>query len=120
MALIHDAAEARTGDVPMPNKTPGVSEALHRLERDLVDGMLPPAYRELWREAEAGASLEARIVKAADKIQMMIKVVRYERTRGAQLGEFWDNPGNFRHMDLPEARAVFARIRERAGRPPLT
>src|SRR5258705_13399459 len=32
MALVHDAAEAKTGDVPMPNKTPRMTEPLHELE----------------------------------------------------------------------------------------
>jgi putative hydrolase of HD superfamily len=116
MALLHDIAEARTGDVPMPNKTPQMSEALHQLETAIVDDMLPPEHAGIWREAEAGESLEARVVKAADKIQMMIKLTIYECRRGADLHEFWANPKNERHMDLPQARALFAAIRRRAGR----
>ncbi len=116
MALIHDIAEARTGDIPMPNKTPAVSDAMHQLESRIVDELLPANYASLWAEAEAADSLEARIVKAADKIQMMIKVLVYERQRGANLDEFWRNPGNFRHMDLDEARALYDAIRARAGR----
>src|SRR6476469_4528734 len=31
MALVHDAPEAKTGDVPMPHKTPALSKALEEL-----------------------------------------------------------------------------------------
>jgi putative hydrolase of HD superfamily len=116
MALLHDIAEARTGDVPMPNKTPAMSEALHTLEQSIVEEMLPPAHVALWRESEAGETLEARIVKASDKIQMMIKLTIYEHRRGANLDEFWANPRNERHMDIPQAKALFAAIKRRAGR----
>lgn len=118
LALLHDVAEARTGDIPLPSKTEteGVSAALHRLEAAVVDELLPPEHAALWAEAEAGETLEARIVKAADKIQMMIKVLVYERRRGAELGEFWDNQRNFRELGLARAAELYAAIRRRAGR----
>lgn len=117
MALLHDAAEARTGDVPMPNKTPELSAALEKVEETIVAGLLPPPHLEQWREAEAGKTLEARIVKAADKIQMMVKVLVYEERRGAHLDEFWANPKNFRDMGLAIAREIYAAICRRASRP---
>jgi putative hydrolase of HD superfamily len=116
MALVHDAAEARTGDVPMPNKSPAVSAALHELEAGIVEQLLPESYRDLWKEAESADTLEARIVKASDKIQMMIKILVYERYRSARLDDFWVNPGNFRDMGLAEASAVYDAICVRADR----
>lgn len=116
MALLHDLAEARTGDIPMPSKDEGVSRAVHQLEAAIVDEMLPAPHAALWAEVEAGQTLEARVVKAADKIQMMIKVLVYESRRGANLEEFWDNPKNFRDMGLKRASELYAAIRRRAGR----
>lgn len=116
MALLHDAAEACTGDVPMPQKTPEMSAALHTLEKTIIDGMLPPAHAALWLEAEAKSSLEARIVKAADKIQMMVKVHSYEQQGRGQLGEFWANAKNFRDEGLAPARAVYVALAARAGK----
>jgi 5'-deoxynucleotidase YfbR-like HD superfamily hydrolase len=113
LALIHDAAEARTGDIPMPVKSASFSEAAAQVEGEIVEGMLPASWAANWREAEDGASLEARIVKAADKIQMMIKALSYERQGRGALQPFWDNPANFRHMELPVANRVFENLRRR-------
>jgi putative hydrolase of HD superfamily len=116
MAIVHDAPEAKTGDIPMPSKTAELDRAVTELETRLVATLLPERLARDWAEAEAGETLEAKIVKAADKIQMMIKVIAYERQRGAHLDEFWANPKNFRDMGLPLAQRVFDRLRERAGR----
>jgi len=115
MALVHDAPEAATGDVPMPVKSRELDAALKRAEGELADRLLPPAVAALWHEAEAGESLEARVVKAADKIQMMVQLLAYERQGRGDLREFWENPRNERDMDLPLAREVFSAIRARRG-----
>ncbi|MBK7579092.1 MAG: HD family hydrolase [Myxococcales bacterium] len=116
MALLHDAPEARTGDVPMPAKSAEAAAALDELEARIVGELLPAALAESWRVAEAGQILEARVVKASDKLHMMIKALVYEGQKRGRLDEFWQNPKNFRDMDLPLASRVFDRICERAGR----
>jgi putative hydrolases of HD superfamily len=110
MALVHDAAEAFTGDVPMPAKTADLKDALERAEASLLERVLPKAELACWREAEAGESLEARVVKAADKIQMLVKALTYEQQRRGHLDEFWENAKNRRHMDLPFAQELFAEL----------
>ena len=47
-------------------------------------------YQALWREFEANATTEARLVKAADKLEMMIQAWEYETEGYRTLGEFWD------------------------------
>lgn len=116
MALVHDVPEARTGDVPMPQKTARLTEALSELESDLARRLLPASLSELWRETDQGDSLEARVVKAADKIQMMAKALIYERLHRGDVTEFWENPRNFDDRGLPIAREVFEVICARAGR----
>lgn len=117
MALVHDAPEAKTGDVPMPQKTPAVDAALEELERAIAERILPEGPRAAWAEAEAGESLEARLVKAADKIQMMTKALVYGRQGRGDLGEFWRNEKNFRDRGLTVAAEVFAELRRRHADP---
>lgn len=109
MALLHDAPEAATGDVPMPVKTPSLQAALKAAEGALADRLLG-SYADAFHEAEKQETLEARIVKASDKIQMMIKLLCYTKQRRGELDEFWNNPANQRHADLPFAKAVYAEI----------
>lgn len=117
MALLHDAGEVRTGDIPLPGKSPGLRRELQAAEEGFVAATLPAAQLQTWRAVEQGDTLEARVVKAADKVQMMIKVLVYERQRGAMLEDFWHNPKNFDDRGVAAAGEVFDAICEQAGRP---
>jgi len=110
MALLHDAAEAFTGDIPMPAKTDALDVALEEAEALLLSRVLSPAQLALWKEAEKGETLEARIVKASDKVQMLIKALTYEQQRRGRLDEFWQSTKNRRHMDLDFARDIFTEL----------
>jgi putative hydrolase of HD superfamily len=109
MALVHDAAEAFTGDIPMPAKTPELKAALVRAEDGLLANVLTPAQLSLWREVEAGATIEARVIKAADKLQMTIKALTYVQQGRGRLDEFFAK----KSADLDLAREAFAEIERR-------
>lgn len=115
MALVHDAPEAAMGDIPMPVKTPELDKALTAVEGQIAERILPSDLAQHWRDQELGASLEARIVKAADKLQMMTKALVYGRQGRGELSDFWNNDRNFRSRGLEVVEEAFALLRKRAG-----
>ena len=119
MALVHDAPEARTGDVPMPMKTEALARELGALEARLAEELLPPELRADWAAAEARGSLEADLVAAADKIQMLAQALRYERrgVRAPAFDSMWANPNNLRALHVAPVRAIYTALFARAGRP---
>jgi putative hydrolase of HD superfamily len=117
MALVHDAPEARMGDVPMPVKTPALDAALADAEAALAAALLPAAQHELWLELEQARSLEARLVRAADKIHMLVKALAYARQGRGELAEFWAQPRTFDDRGVALVREVFDVLRARAPRP---
>ena len=82
LALLHDLAEARVGDV---TPVDGISSAeKHAREgaafAEIVAGLPEgPALDDLWREYETGSSSEARIVRQLDKLEMALQALEYER-----------------------------------------
>lgn len=118
MALVHDAPEARLGDVPMPVKTPTVDAALQEAERAIATAILPETLLADWEVSEEGHTLEAKLVKAADKIQMLHKLSLYEAQgrRHPLMEVMWKNAANLRVLELAPVRAVYEALFERAGR----
>ena len=112
LALLHDIGESRTGDVALIEKTAADREAEERATAEMLEG-LPAHYAAAVAEYEAQETLEARIVKAADKVQMMAKILAYEADGNGDLAAFWRNPRNFYDAGLPEAKALFDEIRAR-------
>lgn len=84
LALIHDLAEAKVGDI-----TPhcGVSdEEKYKLElgtMEQIQSMLGPLLGgdeilDLWKEYEEGSTTEAKLLKDLDKIEMILQAQEYE------------------------------------------
>ncbi|HEX7997734.1 MAG TPA: HD family hydrolase [Pyrinomonadaceae bacterium] len=97
VALLHDWAEARVGDLPRTASDYFGAEARKRAERaafdDIVGGTQEAAaarYRELHEEYEERLSLEARLVKAADVIDLLVQTLAFERAGVRGLDEFWE------------------------------
>jgi putative hydrolase of HD superfamily len=97
MALLHDLTEARTGDLPSTIKRyfePSILKAADQRAASemLTDlGSLGESYLELWRDYEHRGSLEARLVKAADKLDLLLQAYEYEKGGARNLQEFWEN-----------------------------
>lgn len=108
MALLHDWAEARVGDMPKTATTYFGSEVRKRAETaafaDVVRGAgsEDSLYRELYDDYEQRKSLEACLVKAADVIDLLVQVLALERAGARGLEEFWEvmEAGDF-HLEGP-------------------
>lgn len=97
MALLHDLTEARTGDLPATIKRYVESSTLQAMDERIADdifaglGAIGEEYLLLWREYEERISLESRIVKAADKLDLLLQAQEYEKGGASNLQEFWAN-----------------------------
>lgn len=92
IALIHDWAETRVGDMPRTATRYFGAEARRTAETlafaDIVNG--EAEYREIFADYEERRSLEARLVKAADVIDLLVQAYALERSGAKGLDEFWE------------------------------
>jgi putative hydrolases of HD superfamily len=96
IALLHDWAEVRVGDMPRTATFYFGSEARKKAETaafadvvgevDAADGL----YTSLYHDYELRNSFEARLVKAADVLDLLIQVLALERAGARGLDEFWE------------------------------
>ena len=117
IAIVHELGECRVGDIPytalkyFPDKS--------KIETEAVEDILGPlgekitsANLELFKEFEDGSSLEARFVKAIDKLDMLITAAEYEKTGFAGLSDFWANESTFRpFVEFPELATYAEHLR---------
>ena len=96
MALLHDWAETRVGDMPRTATHYFGAEARKLAEgqafADIVAeaGAAEAEYRKLYDDYEQRQSVEARIVKAADVIDLLVQAYALERAGANSLDEFWE------------------------------
>lgn len=96
LALLHDWAEVRVGDMPRTATLYFGSEARKQAETaafsDLVSDVdsAQGLYGALYRDYEQRSSLEARLVKAADVLDLLVQVLALERAGARGLDEFWE------------------------------
>jgi putative hydrolase of HD superfamily len=115
MALLHDLAEVRTTDLPLraarllPKSVKSTAEA-----SALADLLAPLSgadrYRALWQEFEDCASAEGRLVRDADKLEMMVQCLRYEQAGSRGLAEFWQ-ASDKRRWNYALSGELYARLK---------
>jgi len=116
VALVHDLAELRIGDLPRTSShyfPEGAKKAAEAAAMADILAPLPARAIQLYEEYQRGTSPEARLVKACDKLQLMLKVAVYERWGTGALAEFWDNPDNFPDGGFTVVRELFEELRAR-------
>ncbi|KAI3817145.1 hypothetical protein L1987_10934 [Smallanthus sonchifolius] len=95
IAIVHDIAEAIVGDITPSDGVPKVEKsrleqaALNEMCNVLGGGTRAEEIKELWREYEDNASLEANLVKDFDKVEMILQALEYETEHDRILDEFF-------------------------------
>jgi putative hydrolase of HD superfamily len=96
LALLHDWAETRVGDMPRTGATYFMPEARRNAETqafaDVVKelGAAATDYQALFDEYEKRRTLESRLVKAADIIDLLVQAYAMQRAGAKGLDEFWE------------------------------
>ncbi len=105
MAQLHEIGESIVGDIPQSADSPLSADLKRQAESAAVERLTAPLgrvgeeYRRLWEEFEAAVTVEARLVRAADKLEMLIQAREYEQVGFRCLEEFWAHAANRRHFD---------------------
>jgi putative hydrolase of HD superfamily len=94
ISLLHDWAETRVGDMPRTAKKYFGADASRKAETAAFADIVSPLtdrsqYLDLYDDYERRASLEARLVKAADVVDLLVQVLALERAGARGLEEFW-------------------------------
>ena len=119
MALLHELPESLVTDLPLRSVQLLGRDAKRRAERDAWSQMLPPGkardeWRALWEEFEDGRTLEARLAKAADKLEMLLQAYEYERVGYRNLDDFWKGVDVW-DSGIEPVRAILAELARRRG-----
>ena len=116
LALVHDLAEVRFGDLPRTasHYLPEGAKAQAEMAA-MVDLLAPLGHdrAELLAEYQRKETPEARFVSVCDKLQLIIKAGVYERWRAGAVGEFLDALSDFDDGGFEPVRRVVEALRER-------
>ena len=93
-ALLHDWAEVRVGDMPRIASAYFGADARKQAENrafvDVVSDLKRDLYTALYEDYEQRTSLESRLVKAADVLDLLVQLLALERAGARGLDEFWE------------------------------
>lgn len=95
IALVHDLPESAITDIPAPALRYFPAGAKRQAELNamteiLADVAFGERLRAWWQEVEERASVEGRLVRDADRLELLLQAYVYERTSANRyLDEFW-------------------------------
>ncbi len=117
IAVLHDLAEALLTDIPEPALRHWGREAKRQAEesalRELLAGV-PRAeeYVAWWREFEEASTPEGRLVRDADRLELVVQAYAYEQAGHRGLDEFWEAMAA-NTWYYPESETLFVRLSAR-------
>lgn len=110
MALIHEIAEAKIGDItPKDDNWSQKNELENQTIKEIVSETGYTFITELWQEYCKNKSKEAKLVRDMDKIEMVIQALDYEKKYpGKDLVEFYNYVKD--KLKLEESKQLFNEI----------
>ena len=112
MGLLHDIVESRTGDTDYLMRT-YVKRNDEKAIKDILKGTsLEKEYLEIFDEYEKRETLEAKIVKDADTLDIDLEV-REQESRGMKTIKPWQKfrfEGNYKKLFTKSARKIWREI----------
>jgi len=117
IAILHDLSEHMLGDIHAPAskflgedvKETAELRIMENLFREYEGG---EDYVALWREFAERSSVEGKLVRAADKIEMFTQAFQYEAAGNRMLDDFWDYVENTKDFDFAEVEDLFRELLE--------
>lgn len=117
IAIVHELGETRVGDIPytalkyFPDKSKIELQAVEDILTPLPDDIRQESI-SLFKEFEDGETIEARFVRAIDKLDMLITAAEYEKAGFSGLSDFWHNNSTYKCLsEFPELAAYAEHLR---------
>ena len=115
MALVHDMAELLVGDITPVDGVSGNEK--HRRESTTMDFLTTKllgsssgtsdqaqGIRDIWQEYEDSQTLESKFVHDVDKVELLLQMIEYERSRGGGTLDLSEFAGVARRIQLEEVK----------------
>lgn len=111
MALMHDIEEMYSGDIlgPFKHHSPEVCDAIRKVNKEIIKEVfedlpqeLAEHYVSLWNEEGRGKTIEAQIVKTADKLSLIAKCSEEIKAGNQFFNEIYDKQLKALHDDKKE------------------
>lgn len=118
MALIHDLPESAITDIPAPALRYFPAGAKRQAELNALAEMLDDfpfgaQLRAWWQEFEDRSSVEGRLVRDADRLELLLQAYVYEQSSANRyLNEFWAGQDD-RPFEFEVTRQMFLALKAR-------
>lgn len=114
MALLHDIPESRTGDVNYLYRCYTKRNDQQALEDMFSGTSFSTEFNDIWKEYEKRESLESKIVKDADMLDVELELAE-QRSKGDEIGSIWseERDKHFKNkLHTKSARKFWEEIRK--------
>jgi putative hydrolase of HD superfamily len=118
IALLHDLPESVISDLPTPAMgyfPPGAKSQAESavLSKLLLELPWTERWQGWWCEFEENSSAEGRLVRDADRLDMLIQAYAYEQTTGnRRLDEFWTGAEDYQ-FEFAASQALYETLTKR-------